>query len=130
MRRIIPLLLSLLLAACATRPPVPPQLPELTLPQTVHVKRDDGQDWLLVIQDENGHLRFSLFDPLGVPLARQQLIGGKWRNDGLLPPNREARNVFSALLHALWQSNVNEIPAMSLHQANGHSYQFTPVPAP
>jgi len=131
MRRVIhPFVLALLLVACATQPPVPTSLPELVLPQTLHVQRDDGQDWLLVIQDEHGHLRFSMFDPLGTPLARQLLFNRQWHNDGLLPPNREAQELFSALLHALWQSQANAVPVMTLHPPNGRSYQFTPVPTP
>jgi len=76
-------------------------------PQTLHIQRDDGQEWLLVVQQEgppNNHdsiLRFSLFDPLGVPLSRQKRSKGKWRNVGLLPPNREARALFITLLEAL-----------------------------
>jgi len=74
---------------------------DFILPQTLHIQRDDGQEWLLVVQQEDG-LRFSLFDPLGVPLSRQKKsAGGKWRNVGLLPPNPEARNLFIALLEAL-----------------------------
>jgi len=73
---------------------------DFTLPQTLHIQRDDGQEWLLVVQKEDG-LRFSLFDPLGVPLSRQKRSDGKWRNVGLLPPNREARALFIALLEAL-----------------------------
>jgi len=131
MRRVVQIfLLGLLLVACATQRPVPSQLPELALPQTLHVERDDGLDWLLVIQNEDGHLRFSLFDLLGVPLARQQLIGGKWRNDGLLPPNREARELFGTLLLALGQSKANVVPVMTLHLHNGHRYQFNPVQTP
>ncbi|MDO9216901.1 MAG: hypothetical protein Q7U14_06485, partial [Lacisediminimonas sp.] len=44
---------------------------------------------------------WSLLDPLGVPLARQLLTAGEWQNDGLLPPNPEARELFAALLFAL-----------------------------
>jgi len=73
---------------------------DFILPQTLHIQRDDGQEWLLVVQQEDG-LRFSLFDPLGVPLSRQKRSDGKWRNVGLLPPNREARALFIALLEAL-----------------------------
>jgi len=123
-------LLSLLLTACASQARISHPPPELILPQTLHIKSDTGQDWLLVIQDEDGHLRFSLFDPLGVPLARQQLINRKWRNDGLLPPNREAQELFNTLLLALWQSKASTIPAMTLHPHHGRSYQFTPVQTP
>ena len=60
-----------------------------------------SQDWLLVIQDEGTALRWSLLDPLGIPLSRQRLLDGGWQNDGLLPPNPEARELFAALLFAL-----------------------------
>ncbi|CAD5106492.1 DUF3261 domain-containing protein [Zestomonas carbonaria] len=106
--------LSLLLTACATTTPLPSSVPELDLPLSLHVQRDDGatsQDWLLVVQEEADTLRWSLFDPLGVPLARQQLIDGEWHNDGLLPPNAEARQLFAALLFAL-------VPAQQL----AHTY--------
>jgi len=122
--------LCLLLAACTTAPRAPQLLPSLRLPQTLHIQRDDGQDWLLVIQQEDEHLRFSLFDPLGVPLARQQWSGGQWRNDGLLPPNREAREVFGALIQALRQAQDERVPAVTLHPGNGRHYQLTPVETP
>ena len=54
-----------------------------------------------MVQAEDAALRWSLFDPLGVPLARQLLENGSWRADGLLPPNDEARELFAALLFAV-----------------------------
>lgn len=41
--------------------------------------------------------RFIQLDALGAPLARQVLVNGQWRNDGFLPPNREASRLFSAV---------------------------------
>ena len=84
--------------------PLPQQTPTLTLPMQLHVQReqaDQRQDWLLVIQQEDAGLRWSLMDPLGIPLARQLLQNGNWHADGLLPPNPEARELFAALLFAL-----------------------------
>ncbi|WXL25297.1 DUF3261 domain-containing protein [Ectopseudomonas mendocina] len=106
MLRALLLSLSLLLSACASHTALPERQTALVaeLPLTLQVQRQttaDQQDWLLVLQDENGSLRASLFDPIGVPLARQQLRDGSWHNDGLLPPNYEARELFSALLFAL-----------------------------
>ncbi|WCD79989.1 DUF3261 domain-containing protein [Pseudomonas sp. TUM22785] len=104
MRRLLLAGLCLLLAACAARTPVPERPPRLELPQSLQVQRQaDGEvrDWLLVVQAEGPALRWSLFDPLGVPLSRQLLQDGSWRNDGLLPPNDEARELFAALLYAL-----------------------------
>lgn len=98
------LLLGLLLGACASRTPLPESAPSLSLPLSLHIQRAQAgasADWLLVVQGEGSALRWSLFDPLGVPLARQLLEGGQWHNDGLLPPNAEARELFAALLFAL-----------------------------
>lgn len=109
MRQALLLSVALLLSACVSHSPVPSHVPALTaaLPLSLHVQRlspAPAQSWWWVLQDEDGVLRASLFDPLGVPLARQQLRQGQWHNDGLLPPNREARELFSALLFALSDS--------------------------
>lgn len=109
MRRLLLLSLFLLLAACAAQTPLPAQLPQLVapLPLALQVHRTQAgsqQTWWLVLQVEHGALRASLFDPLGVPLARQLLANGAWQNDGLLPPNSEARELFAALLFALTPS--------------------------
>lgn len=106
MSRLVLLLASLLLAACAARTPLPEVMPTLVapLPLTLQIQRLQGesrQDWLLVIQSEDQALRWSLLDPLGIPLARQRLQAGTWHDDGLLPPNPEARELFAALLFAL-----------------------------
>jgi hypothetical protein len=94
----------LLLSACASQTPLPVSMPHLQLPMQLHIQRqldEQRQDWLLVIQQEASGLRWSLMDPLGIPIARQQLINGQWQADGLLPPNAEARELFAALLFAL-----------------------------
>jgi len=94
----------LLLSACVSQAPLPERTPSLALPLQLHVQRqaeNQRQDWLLVIQAEGPDLRWSLMDPLGIPLARQRLVAGHWQADGLLPPNPEARELFAALLFAL-----------------------------
>ncbi|WP_397457796.1 hypothetical protein AB3464_18835 [Pseudomonas asplenii] len=104
MIRVLLLGCFLLLGACANRLPLPVHTPTLALPLQLLVEREqDGvrQDWLLVIQREADGLRWSLMDPLGIPLARQLLQNGDWRADGLLPPNPQARELFAALLFAL-----------------------------
>jgi hypothetical protein len=116
LRRLCLLSAVSLLSACASQAPLPATvpLPHVQLPLQLHIQRQaiQGeltqnqpaaaiQDWLLVIQQEPGALRWSLLDPLGLPLARQRLTQGQWRNDGLLPPNPEARELFAALLFAL-----------------------------
>jgi len=106
MRRLVLLAIGLLLTACAARTPLPPSPPPLAtpLPVTLQIQREQAgeqQFWWLVVQAEGATLRWSLFDPLGVPLARQLLQDGNWRGDGLLPPNSEALELFAALLFAL-----------------------------
>ncbi|WP_460089481.1 hypothetical protein [Pseudomonas sp. H2_D10] len=94
----------LLLSACAGQPPLPEKTPALALPMQLHVQRlveGQSQDWLLVIQREDGAIRWSMMDPLGIPQARQKLLNGQWQADGLLPPNPQARELFAALLFAL-----------------------------
>ena len=101
------LALLLLMSGC-TSLPLPRQTPTLALPMQLHIQReqaDQRQDWLLVIQQQNAALRWSLMDPLGIPLARQLLQDGRWHADGLLPPNPEARELFAALLFALTPKN-------------------------
>ncbi|NUT82292.1 DUF3261 domain-containing protein [Pseudomonas brassicacearum] len=94
----------LLLSACASHAPLPERTPTLALPMQLHIERTmagQRQDWLLVIQREDAGLRWSMMDPLGIPVARQRLVAGRWQADGLLPPNAEARELFAALLFAL-----------------------------
>lgn len=108
MSRWLSLALCLLLAGCAQHLPLPSAPPTLATPLQLHIQREQvqagqpsTQDWLLVIQREDATLRWSLIDPLGIPLSRQLLRDGEWSNDGLLPPNPEARELFAALLFAL-----------------------------
>jgi hypothetical protein len=109
--RALLLLSALAVAACAQQPPLPERMPQLALPLQLHVQRrgpDGTRDWILIIQQEDAALRWSLLDPLGVPLARQVLQDGRWQADGLLPPNPEARQLFAALLFALTPSEELE----------------------
>lgn len=107
MSRLLLLGICLLLSACAARTPLPSSPPELAapLPATLQIRREQAGAqqfwWLVVVQAEGSSLRWSLFDPLGVPLARQLLQNGTWRADGLLPPNGEALELFAAVLFAL-----------------------------
>ncbi|MBB1594975.1 DUF3261 domain-containing protein [Achromobacter sp. UMC46] len=93
-----------LLAGCAGAPPIPARDAAFTVPRQLHVvQAADGQpplDTMLVVQREGAALRWSLFDPMGVPQARQMLEHGQWRNDGFLRPNAQARDLFAALMFA------------------------------
>lgn len=98
------LALLLLLSGCASQLPLPSEQPRLQLPMQLHIQQRSSEashDQLLVIQQEHQALRWTLLTPLGVPLARQLLIDGRWQADGLLPPNAQARELFAALLFAL-----------------------------
>lgn len=95
------------LTACSTKLPLPtptPLLQDVELPLQLHLRYQAAElqrDAIVVIQREASGLRFSLFDALGVPLARQILKDGRWYADGLLPPNPQARQWFAGLLFGL-----------------------------
>ncbi|WP_397450287.1 DUF3261 domain-containing protein [Pseudomonas sp. NA-150] len=144
-----------LLCACASRLPLPQGTPHLALPLQLHVQREQAgqtQDWLLVIQQEGADLRWSLMDPLGIPVARQRLTDGNWQADGLLPPNPPARELFAALLFALtpppelqdnypaalsdtaqrhlgsrWRVEYRQPQVFDLHMDQGLSYHVSPL---
>ena len=101
------LLSMLVLTACSTTQPLPVQgqvLQDVQQPLQLHLRYQEGElsrDAIVVIQREAEALRFSLFDAMGVPLARQILRDNDWRADGLLPPNPQARQWFAGLVFAL-----------------------------
>jgi len=117
-----------LLAGCASAPPTPVASAELHLPRWVQVHivtpGQPDEDAMLAVQDEGqGATRWLLFDPLGMPRARQILQDGKWRNDGFMRPNGQASDMFSAILFA-WT------PEQSLASAYaGSDWQSQPTPA-
>ncbi|QEI07636.1 DUF3261 domain-containing protein [Pigmentiphaga aceris] len=102
MRRLL-LSLLVLLAACSTAPTLPTAMPALDLPVQLLIQKQTAQearDLILVVQQDPAGLRWSLLDPIGMPLARQLLQDGAWSNDGLVPPNPDAHALFAALLFA------------------------------
>ena len=67
-----------------------------------------AQDYLLVLQDDNGTLRASLFNPAGMPVARKLLRNGRWQNEGLLPPAPAANHWLTAIVRELTASPQQE----------------------
>jgi hypothetical protein len=146
---------ALLLSACASQAPLPEQTPSLALPMQLHIQRlqaEQRQDWVLVIQREGPAIRWSMMDLLGIPQARQKLVNGSWRAEGLLPPNPEARELFAALLFALtpqdelsgnyptawqhgtqrslpthWDVHYSQPLSFELKLPKGPNYQITPL---
>lgn len=116
----------LALAGCAGAPPLPAHDAGFALPRQLHVAQTaPGQpaaDLLLVVQREGAAMRWSLFDPLGVPQARQMLERGQWRNDGFMRPNAQARELFAALMFA-WtpQADLDAEYGAASWRAVGHA---------
>jgi len=114
-------LLLVLATGCATyTPPVPAthtlNSESLQLPRKVVVSEMEPMTdpipfiikptWLVIVQQEGEALRWLRFNLLGAPDARQLLENGRWRNDGFIHPNPEAREMFAALLFA-WMQNAD-----------------------
>lgn len=108
-RRYALLLLLTLLAACARDRVLPVDVLQQhwhwPVPQQLWLQvqepQQPPQDYLLVLQDEQGSLRASLFNPAGMPVARKQLKQGSWRNEGLLPPAPDAGGWLTAVVQRL-----------------------------
>ncbi|MEG0065229.1 MAG: hypothetical protein RR740_11565 [Pseudomonas sp.] len=157
MLRLFLLVCIALLGACATQAPLPTGNPTLPLPLQLHIERnlaEQRQDWLLVIQREDSHLRWSMLDLLGIPQARQVLDQGQWQSDGFLPPNPAARELFAAVLFALtpagelqqrypqarqqgqqrwlgerWRVDYRHADDFTLHLEQGLRYLVSPLPS-
>jgi len=106
--RLILAALFVALTGCAAHTPPTPhdlQADRLRLPHQVLVTEISPDtaitsSWLIVAQSENQAIRWSRFNLLGAPDARQILEDGRWRNDGFIAPNAQARELFAALLFA------------------------------
>lgn len=94
----------MLLAACAGgHLPIVHSLPALQQSFVFQVSRQgeggDRTQSLLVVDARDAHAwRWIQTDALGAPVARQIWQDGQWRNDGFLPPNPQARQLFIATL--------------------------------
>lgn len=107
-KRAVALLIVLLLAGCAGQRTVPDFAQAefmwpLPLQLLVQVEQQQVEDYVLVIQEQHESVRFSLFNPMGMPVARQVLEHGRWRAEGLLPPHQQAKHWFAAVLFALME---------------------------
>lgn len=127
-------LIALLLAACSFSGslPLPQQLPESRIRQTpwYQLTQYDAagrpvRDTLLTITAADGGLRFVQTDPLGAPLARQQLrLPQGWQTDGFLPPNAAARRLFAAIVPLLAEQPAAVYPQLA-YQAEGDGGRFS-----
>jgi hypothetical protein len=100
-----------LMAACGTPASGPrgavgaAAVAAIGLPRSAQVAVRDAagaqQQRMLVVQAlDGGATRWSMFDTLGVPRARQILRDGHWRNDGLMPPAADISRMFAVVLFA------------------------------
>jgi len=105
------------------------QLPrQVTVTQTS--KRKDRQAapadeavWQVVVQPEGDALRWLRLDLLGVPDARSMLRNGRWYTDGFIAPNRQAQELFAALLFA-WSKSEDLAFAYGTAQSHCNLYDL------
>ncbi|QGM79978.1 hypothetical protein [Otariodibacter oris] len=88
-----------LLSACSSLPTVI-ELPEQAQESKMFKVEQNSpkvETSLLVIQFSDQQWRWVQTDPLGIPLSRVLLTKDGWQNDGFVPPNAEAKWLFSAI---------------------------------
>ncbi len=98
----------LLLSACASRAPLPAQIPHLKLPIQLHAQRNQAgrhDDMVVEIKKRNRGVRWLLTSPSGALLAQQDLTNDGWKASHAPEPDAEARELFAAVLFALTSSD-------------------------
>ncbi|ORF06486.1 hypothetical protein BGI03_08145 [Snodgrassella alvi] len=108
---VIWLMMLFCLSACQSLPVID-SLPVLKQTLTLQVTDKDGSNSLLLIEPlSEQQWRFVQVDGLGAPISRQILQQGKWHNDGFLPPNPKARQLFTAVYAYLGHQYHWSVPA-------------------
>lgn len=108
---VIWLMMLFCLSACQSLPVID-SLPVLKQTLTLQVTDKNGSNSLLLIEPlSEQQWRFVQVDGLGAPISRQILQQGKWHNDGFLPPNPKARQLFTAVYAYLGHQYHWSIPA-------------------
>jgi len=85
---------------------LPRQVTVIQMNPVKYTEPNNDQYWQVVVQQEGDTLRWLRFDLLGAPDARQILQNSKWRNEGFIAPNPQARELFAALLFA-WTKDID-----------------------
>lgn len=101
-KRLIVPIFAIFLTACSQTLGVkslPPQPTESRL-FAVEQLEPKQEKSVLVVQFQPEMWRWVQTDPLGSPIARLQLSQAGWQNDGFVPPNPQAKWLFSALASA------------------------------
>lgn len=124
------IMLPWLLSACATlsaSPPAPAHLPAMPALQQFIAHPCDEQGTrrgpyrrVIVQRLSSTQSRWLMLDALGAPEARQIAEHGQWRQDGFLPPNPDATQLFASMLAAMTPVEaLQEVyPALTRHQQN------------
>lgn len=108
---VIWLMMLFCLSACQSLPVID-SLPVLKQTLTLQVTDKYGSNSLLLIEPlSEQQWRFVQVDGLGAPISRQILQQGKWHNDGFLPPNPKARQLFTAVYAYLGHQYHWSVPA-------------------
>lgn len=108
---VIWLMMLFCLSACQSLPVID-SLPVLRQTLTLQVTDKNGSNSLLLIEPlSEQQWRFVQVDGLGAPISRQILQQGKWHNDGFLPPNPKARQLFTAVYAYLGHQYHWSVPA-------------------
>ncbi|ARU64116.1 hypothetical protein BTV20_00585 [Histophilus somni] len=131
LKKFILLVIPMLLTACAS------SLKVLELPQ---VKTDSrlfvitqqfpqSEKSLLAIEVQPHQWRWVQTDPLGAPIARLILSKAGWQNDGFVMPNKQAKQLFSAIATYFMSTMIFDVQQISENEyAQNHRliWRFSP----
>lgn len=130
-KKFVLLAVTILITACSS------SLKVLELPQ---VKTDSrffvitqqfprSEKSLLVIEVQSRQWRWVQTDPLGVPIARLVLSKAGWQNDGFVMPNKQAKQLFSAIATYFMSTMIFDVQQISDNEyAQNHQliWRFSP----
>lgn len=137
MKKALLICTALLMAACSSMQswPVPADLAVVQpagstrwfqVEKLAQTGGNGGEASLLAVESSAERLRFVQTNPLGAPVARQQLSADGWADDGFVAPNAESRRLFAALLPLLASDRAWQVyPDFQQSESADHATVFS-----
>lgn len=119
-------IMAVLLSACSSLPQADTNGEAPFLRQYRITDRNGADSLVLGEYQGGGRWRWLQSSVLGAPLARQIYQNGAWHNDGFLPPNAPARQLFTALMLS---DNPQSFPSVAVKKLpRGRQFYYRQQP--